>query len=125
MAGLRPAYSGARCQVLGVRQNPPPLPGAIRTNNFTDCGTRSYMRALHPRAPNTWHLKPNTYTRSFFGGRHPLCGIGVTSRIDFTSRPEVASARIADSRPDPGPLTRTSTVRRPTSFALPAAVIDA
>src|SRR5207249_5608944 len=47
---------------------------------------------------------PN-YTRRLFGGRHPLCGIGVTSRIDFTSRPTVCSARIADSRPDPGPLT--------------------
>ena len=40
-----------------------------------------------------------------------MCGIGVTSRIDFTSRPTVCSARIADSRPDPGPLTRTSSER--------------
>src|SRR5206468_8062155 len=32
---------------------------------------------------------------------------------------------MADSRPDPGPLTRTSTTRNPTSFALDAAVIDA
>src|SRR6266436_51884 len=28
-------------------------------------------------------------------------GIGVTSRIDFTSMPTVCSARIADSRPEP------------------------
>ena len=34
----------------------------------------------------------------------------------------MASARTADSRPEPGPLTRTSTVRSPTSFALLAAV---
>src|SRR5437016_11197083 len=65
------------------------------------------------------------YTLRFFGGRHPLCGIGVESLIPRTSSPDAASARIADSRPDPGPLTRTSTVRSPTSFALDAAVIDA
>src|SRR4029077_5369881 len=61
------------------------------------------------------------YTRLRFGGLQPLCGIGVTSRIDFTSRPTVCSARIADSRPEPGPLTRTSSDRIPTVFApLPA-----
>src|ERR1700752_3068021 len=48
-----------------------------------------------------------------FGGRHPLCGIGVTSRMERTSIPAAASARTADSRPDPGPLTRTSTLRTP------------
>ena len=66
-----------------------------------------------------------SHTLRFFGGRHPLCGIGVLSLIALTSRPDVASARIADSRPEPGPLTRTSTIRNPTSFALEAAVIDA
>src|SRR5207249_11824184 len=61
------------------------------------------------------------YTRRRFGGRQPLCGIGVTSRIDFTSSPTVCSARIADSRPEPGPFTRTSSDRMPTVFAaLPA-----
>ena len=35
----------------------------------------------------------------------------------------VCSARIADSRPAPGPLTRTSSVRMPNAFAaLPAAI---
>ena len=48
-----------------------------------------------------------------FVGRQPLCGIGVTSRIDFTSMPTVCSARIADSRPEPGPLTRTSSRAQP------------
>src|ERR687897_2858316 len=52
-----------------------------------------------------------------FGGRQPLCGIGVTSRIDFTSRPAVDSARMADSRPEPGPLTSTSHERMPNAFA--------
>src|SRR6266704_2548223 len=46
-------------------------------------------------------------TRRFLGGRHPLCGIGVTSRIERICRPAVASAWIADSRPEPGPWTRT------------------
>ncbi|EHE95045.1 hypothetical protein STHE1630_00037, partial [Streptococcus thermophilus CNCM I-1630] len=39
------------------------------------------------------------YTRRRFGGRAPLCGTGVTSRIAVTSRPAAARARIADSRP--------------------------
>src|SRR5213595_2014452 len=50
-----------------------------------------------------------TQTRRFLGGRHPLWGIGVTSRIERICRPAVASAWIADSRPDPGPCTRTCT----------------
>ena len=41
--------------------------------------------------------------------------------IDLTSMPDAWRARIADSRPAPGPLTRTSTERSPESFApLPA-----
>src|SRR6185437_8747823 len=65
------------------------------------------------------------YTLRRFGGRQPLCGIGVTSRIERTSIPAAASARTADSRPDPGPLTRTSTERRPWSRAWLAALIAA
>src|SRR5580658_11221155 len=42
-----------------------------------------------------------------------------------TSRPAVARARTADSRPAPGPLTATSTLRNPDSLALLAAVRDA
>ena len=42
-----------------------------------------------------------------------------------TSRPAVARARTADSRPAPGPLTATSTLRNPDSLALLAAVSDA
>jgi hypothetical protein len=51
-----------------------------------------------------------------------LCGIGVTSLIARTSMPAVDSARTADSRPEPGPATRTSTTRSPLSDALLAAV---
>src|SRR5215472_19126524 len=66
-----------------------------------------------------------TQTRRFLGGRHPLCGIGVTSLMARTSMPAVDSARTADSRPEPGPATRTSTVRSPLSTALLAAVKEA
>src|SRR5699024_1641784 len=44
-------------------------------------------------------------TRRRLGGRQPLWGMGVTSLIIVTSRPVACSARIADSRPAPGPLT--------------------
>src|SRR5258708_4211064 len=60
-------------------------------------------------------------TRRRFGGRTPLCGTGVMSRIAVTVKPTVWSARSADSRPEPGPFTSTSSVRMPCSMAfLPA-----
>src|SRR5215469_14868234 len=62
-----------------------------------------------------------TYTRRRLGGRQPLCGIGVTSRIDVTTSPTACSARSADSRPEPGPETSTSRVRMPCSTAFLAA----
>src|SRR5437016_6828520 len=43
--------------------------------------------------------------------------MGVTSLIDLMSSPDAASARMADSRPAPGPLTFTSTERTPCSCA--------
>ena len=71
-------------------------------------------------------LQPETQTLRFFGGRHPLCGIGVLSLMVRTSRPAVASARTADSRPG----SRTADVHfhasaDPDSLALLAAVSDA
>src|SRR5215471_11584641 len=51
--------------------------------------------------------------------------MGVTSRMARTSIPAVDKARTALSRPEPGPDTRTSTVRKPLSLALLAAVIAA
>ena len=41
--------------------------------------------------------------------------------MEVTSRPAACKARIAASRPDPGPFTNTSTVRRPCSIAALAA----
>src|SRR6185312_10674234 len=56
------------------------------------------------------------------GGRQPLCGCGVKSEIVPTSSPVACSERIAVSRPEPGPLTNTSTFFRPCSWALRAAL---
>src|SRR5690606_29213409 len=64
---------------------------------------------------------PRSQTRRRLGGRQPLCGCGVTSEIVPTSRPAACSERIAVSRPDPGPLTNTSTLRMPCSMARRAA----
>src|SRR5262249_38385035 len=62
------------------------------------------------------------YTRRFFGGRQPLWGSGVTSSMALTVRPALCRAVMADSRPEPGPLTRTSISFRPIFGALSAAV---
>src|SRR5271170_2569249 len=62
------------------------------------------------------------YTRRFFGGRQPLCGSGVTSSIALMDRPAACRAVMADSRPDPGPLTRTSISLRPNLLARSAQV---
>src|SRR6202000_80497 len=70
------------------------------------------------------HL-PIPQTRLRLGGRHPLWGIGVTSLMVLTSRPAAARARIADSRPEPGPFTRTSIDRMPWSRAWLAALLAA
>src|SRR5262245_9031967 len=60
-------------------------------------------------------------TRRRFGGRQPLWGTGVTSLMPVTSMPAFWIDRMAVSRPDPGPLTCTSTLRTPCSMARRAA----
>src|SRR5699024_5595213 len=67
----------------------------------------------------------SNYTRRRLGGRQPLCGTGVTSLIAVISNPADWSARIAASRPAPGPFTVTSTVFRPCSIAVLEAVSEA
>src|SRR5712691_53099 len=47
--------------------------------------------------------------------------MGVTSLIDLISTPAACRARTDDSRPEPGPLTRMSSERRPESLAALAA----
>src|SRR6202051_4464671 len=61
-------------------------------------------------------------TRRFLGGRQPLCGSGVTSSMALTFSPAACKAVIADSRPEPGPLTRTSISLKPNLVARSAAV---
>src|SRR5262249_5244667 len=61
-------------------------------------------------------------TRRFLGGRQPLWGRGVTSSIALIESPEACSAVIALSRPEPGPLTFTSTSLTPYLVAVAAAV---
>src|SRR6266478_6918686 len=75
--------------------------------------------------PDHFFLHANQTLRRF-GGRQPLCGIGVTSRITTMCNPAAASARTADSRPEPGPFTFTSTLFIPYwSRATPAAASEA
>src|SRR4029077_2072388 len=59
--------------------------------------------------------------RRRLGGRQPLWGMGVRSRMSVILKPVEASARRADSRPEPGPLTYTLIDRMPCSIALWAA----
>src|SRR5215207_541697 len=60
-------------------------------------------------------------TRRRLGGRQPLWGTGVTSWMPWISRPVAWRERMAVSRPEPGPLTYTSTLRTPCSWARRAA----
>src|SRR5512139_3557426 len=63
------------------------------------------------------YLSNDTYTRRFFGGRQPLWGTGVLSEIERTLIPIDCTARMADSRPGPGPLTIRSTSWIPIAWA--------
>src|SRR5450759_1686343 len=62
-------------------------------------------------------IPPCDYTRRRLRGRQPLCGTGVQSWMLAISKPAAWSERIAVSRPEPGPLTKTETLRRPCSWA--------
>jgi len=57
------------------------------------------------------------YTLLRFGGLQPLCGRGVTSSIEVIRNPACCRAEMADSRPEPGPLTLISTSRTPLRIA--------
>src|ERR1700740_688097 len=74
--------------------------------------------ASYPSERSAAAERCNAYTRRRLGGRQPLCGIGVTSRIEVIAKPTACNARRADSRPEPGPLTSMSRVRMPCSIAL-------
>src|SRR5271154_5892274 len=76
----------------------------------------SMERDSNPDPVAPWR-RPWGQTRRRLRGRQPLCGIGVTSRIEVTLKPAAWIARSADSRPEPGPETSTSSVRMPCSEA--------
>jgi hypothetical protein len=63
-------------------------------------------------------VESDDYTLLRFGGLHPLCGSGVTSSIEAIRKPAAWRADIADSRPEPGPLTLISTSRTPLRIAV-------
>src|SRR3954451_19092890 len=78
-----------------------------------------------PSRRQTRHFGPRSlancrYTLLLFRGRTPLCACGVTSLTPRISRPAACSERIAVSRPEPGPLTNTSTFCSPCSIPLRA-----
>src|SRR5713226_4344340 len=106
-------------------------------NSF--CPSRRHRRQTASRClanflfslPQTLKNSLSSHTRAAqtlrrLGGRQPLCGIGVTSRITTMCNPAAAKARTADSRPEPGPCTRTSQLFIPYwSRATPAAASEA
>jgi hypothetical protein len=63
----------------------------------------------------------SSHTLRRFGGLQPLCGRGVTSSIEVMRNPADCSAAMADSLPEPGPLTLISTSRTPLRIAAAAA----
>src|SRR5918996_6520417 len=79
---------------------------------------------LHALAAAELALRPETsrhYTRLRFFGRTPLWACGETSLTPRISRPAAWRERMAVSRPEPGPLTNTSTFWSPCSMPLRAA----
>src|SRR5690606_22384310 len=78
-------------------------------------------RPFVPSAAPQDGARRSPQTRRRFGGRQPLWAWGVTSWIEPTSRPAAVRERIAVSRPEPGPLTKTSTFFMPCSWARRAA----
>src|SRR5215475_12882926 len=85
---------------------------------------KSFMPSRRHSRHFAWRYRAMVapYTRRRLGGRQPLWGIGVTSRMAVTSRPTACSERMAASRPAPGPRTKTSICFKPYSIALRAAI---
>src|SRR5260370_23584471 len=73
-----------------------PFPAAQAANRFT----------MSCQVLLSFSATPNEFdqTRRRLGGRHPLCGIRVTSFMYTMGSPAHASARPTDSRPQPGPF---------------------
>src|SRR3954454_22043344 len=76
--------------------------------------SRRQMRHFGPRSRAI-------YTLRLLRGRTPLWACGVTSLTVRISRPAAWRERIAVSRPEPGPFTKTSTFCKPCSIPFRAA----
>src|SRR3954463_16816619 len=106
----------------------PCWPGAYGRRSTGHFSVKHFVAFRNSLVPSRRHCRqlapvyrPMAQTLRRFGGRQPLCGIGVTSLIDLTCSPADASAWIADSRPLPGPCTRTWTRLTPRFSASRAA----
>src|SRR5205807_5389047 len=103
-----------------ARRVGPTLDGALHRVTLRALEVELHLLPAAQAADGTGVARHQTRLR--FGGRQPLCGIGVTSLIPDTSMPVFCNERTAVSRPDPGPFTRTSTLRMPCSMARRAQV---
>src|SRR5262249_17395390 len=113
LAPAEPAdWSGVTCH----RRFPLYRLARVRLGAPSGCGCAWLQGRLHPRPPLA-----RQQTRRRLGGRQPLCGMGVMSRMSVILKPAACKARSADSRPDPGPFTYTATLRMPCSCAFLAA----
>ena len=82
------------------------------TSGISNLSSRDYDN--HSSGGYSMIIKNNiVYTRRRLRGRQPLWGMGVMSLMVRMLRPAICSARTADSRPAPGPLTTTSISRSP------------
>src|SRR5204863_7967016 len=89
--------------------SPLPRPHAVRS--------REMLRLSREGNPvSTSRIRRRHQTRRLLRGRTPLCACGVTSLTPRISRPAACSERIAVSRPEPGPFTKTSTFCNPCSM---------
>ena len=113
-----------------MRRSPLMPPGGTCSLHLLSSGLAPLLRNRSvPSRRESLHLGPiyraiSTSDRArFLGGRQPLCGIGVMSSMLVIFSPQPLSARTADSRPGPGPPTRTSTFFRPCSCAATASLL--
>ena len=96
------------------------LPSSARVTRATPYFPYGVATESAPSGGKATRDRPRQ-TRRRLGGRQPLCGTGVTSRISVTRKPADWRARSALSRPAPGPFTNTAIERIPCSMALRAA----
>src|SRR4051812_47233784 len=115
MVSFRPTCSGGAENRTGQGRRAKFMPEGM--DEPEDVGPATICRPIREGVGR----KEAIYTLRRLRGRQPLWACGVTSRMPVTSRPAAWSERIAVSRPEPGPLTNTSTRSSPWSMPLRAA----